>query len=609
MNANVTQTQRGSTPPPPRRGGLLLAALPLLLLLGALYPGAAGAVSINEYPLPEGSKPFDIAAGPDGNMWFTNRTTNTIGRITMAGAVTTYDLGLTPSAKLNGIAAGPDGNVWFTERAGHKVGRITPAGAITEFSAGLSGSPDIYDITAGPGGAMWFTETYNSRIGKIDPASGAITEFKVPSGVYTEIAQGPDGNLWYTSPDKATISRMTPTGTVTVFGPLPSSDCSAGASSPCPYPDSIAAGPDGNLWFNEARGDAIGRITPAGGISTYRDGLTLGSHVAGLAPGPDGNMWFAQFGVDQVGRVTPAGAITEFGAGLTAGGHPNGIAMGPDQNLWVTEYDAGKIARVIPDVPPVVATGGVSKVFRAGANVTGTVRARGATTRYFFEYGRTVAYGSSSAAGETGAGDDPVAIGLPIRGLKPNRRYHYRIVALNATGVSYGQDATFKTKRRGKRRKKRRVTVGPFEVYFAGYASRGRRLRVTKLVVLRVHRGQRVSYRCKRCGGKPKHRRTRSKRAKVTFRGLKLFVTPKSRLRVKVTGKDGSKRIKNYGFRIGRAELKLKGQRCFVRKRRKPVRCPGKGKRGKGKGSKGKSGKKKSGKGKKKRRKHKGRRG
>src|SRR6266511_4522223 len=34
----------------------------------------------------------------------------------------------------NGIAAGRNGNLWFTESDGGKIGRITPAGVITEFS-------------------------------------------------------------------------------------------------------------------------------------------------------------------------------------------------------------------------------------------------------------------------------------------------------------------------------------------------------------------------------------------------------------------------------------------------------------------------------------------
>src|SRR5689334_18466405 len=47
-----------------------------------------------------------------------------------------------------GIAAGSDGNIWFTETANGKIGRITPQGAIDEFSAfdyvngGIAAAPD-----------------------------------------------------------------------------------------------------------------------------------------------------------------------------------------------------------------------------------------------------------------------------------------------------------------------------------------------------------------------------------------------------------------------------------------------------------------------------------
>lgn len=546
----------------------------LFLLLAALAPSAL-AVQITEYPLPEGSKPLYIAAGPDGNLWFTDNGLNEIGKVTTSGQVTEYGLGLTPSAGFAGIAAGPDGNLWFTERKGHKVGRITPSGAITEFSSGLTGPPDIYGITAGPEGKMWFTETSAHRVGNIDPASGTIHEIAAPAGVYTKIVQGPDGNLWYTMVDKAQIARLTPSGVATLFGPLPAGDCAVGASAPCPYPESIAVGGDGNLWFDEAKGDAIGRITTSGNISEYRDGLTHSAHVADLSAGSEGNVWFTENAVSQVGRITPSGTISEFNAGISAGAKPFGIALGADQNLWMVEPGVGKVARVIPDVPPVVATGSAVGASTTGVTVNGTVRSRGADTHYSFQYGSAGDYGESTSAADAGAGDDTTAVSAAIGGLSPGQTYHYRVVASNASGTSYGQDATFATANPPKRHHHRRkVTVGPFEMYFAGYVS-GNRLRLSKVVVIRVRRGDLVSFRCAHCHGSPSHRNRRARRAKVVFRRLGLFVDRRSLLQVAVVAKDGSKRVKSYGFRVGKAQAKLKRQRCFVRGRHKAVRCPG----------------------------------
>ena len=71
------------------------------------------------------SDPRDIAAGPDGALWFINDDSNTIGRITTTGQVSHYagPSGMSTAGSM--IAAGPDGAVWFTNPATSTIGRIT----------------------------------------------------------------------------------------------------------------------------------------------------------------------------------------------------------------------------------------------------------------------------------------------------------------------------------------------------------------------------------------------------------------------------------------------------------------------------------------------------
>ncbi|HSB64441.1 MAG TPA: IPT/TIG domain-containing protein [Thermoanaerobaculia bacterium] len=67
----------------------------------------------------------DIAAGVDGNLWFTNSDfafDTFVGRITPSGQVTTFPLPIGSFPR--GIAAGPDGAIWFAN--GYDVGRINP---------------------------------------------------------------------------------------------------------------------------------------------------------------------------------------------------------------------------------------------------------------------------------------------------------------------------------------------------------------------------------------------------------------------------------------------------------------------------------------------------
>jgi streptogramin lyase len=111
-----------------------------------------------------------IAAGPDGNLWFTSASLNIVGRITTAGVITPYAIPTALSLP-SGIAAGPDGNIWFAEFSGNKIGRVTLApgaqyGTITEFTIPTAGSSPI-GITAGPDSNIWFTESVSGKIGKL----------------------------------------------------------------------------------------------------------------------------------------------------------------------------------------------------------------------------------------------------------------------------------------------------------------------------------------------------------------------------------------------------------------------------------------------------------
>jgi streptogramin lyase len=195
-----------------------LVAVWLGVLLLASAAGAA-APTITEYHagITAGSIPRGIAAGPDGNLWFTEENANRIGKITPAGVVTEYRVGSTANSNPYGIAGGPDGNLWFTEVAG-RIGKITPAGVATEYHAGPTADAGF--------------------------AAGAGT-------VLEEIAAGPDGNLWFTEFAGSRIAKITQAGVATEYR----AGISAGSG-----PVGIAAGPDGNLWFTEANGNRIGRL-------------------------------------------------------------------------------------------------------------------------------------------------------------------------------------------------------------------------------------------------------------------------------------------------------------------------------------------------------------
>ncbi len=431
--------QRAEATSDMRRNLMRLAGL-ALLLSAALTISAFGAPTLNEYPLTTKDRgPEGVALGPDGNVWFAESlSAGAIGTITPSGEITEYTTGLTSSSQPEGIAAGGDGNLWFTEFANPgRIGKITPSGTITEYpTTSTNSQPD--GIAAGPDGNLWFTEFANpGRIGKITP-SGTVTEYPTTTtnSQPTGIAAGPDGNLWFTEAGgNGAIGRITPSGTITEY---------TKGLTPKAQPSGIAAGPDGALWFTESAGSGrIGRITVGGSISEYSSGLTASSEPLGIAAGNDGAMYFTEAkNPGRIGRITMSGAITER-ATTTTNSQPQQIVTGGDGNLWFSELGAhGQMGTLT--VAPEVAGGSYSSTERT-AVLKGLVSAASQSTTYTFEYGPTAAYGSHTPATSGGSGATLSPVSASVEGLEAGSTYHFRLVATNASGTTYGEDQTMTT--------------------------------------------------------------------------------------------------------------------------------------------------------------------
>lgn len=99
----------------------------------------------------------------------------------------------------------------------------------------------------------------------------------------------------------------------------------------------------------------------------------------------------------------------------------------------------------LPAAPTVVTTAATG-IGLTTATLNGTVNANSSSTTVTFQYGLTVAYGSTVAgvpSPVTGGVATPVS--AAIAGLTSNTLYHYRVVGTNAGGTSNGTDLTFTT--------------------------------------------------------------------------------------------------------------------------------------------------------------------
>jgi streptogramin lyase len=355
-----------------RRLSRIMATLVAIGLGSILCMGTStAAAEVTLYFQAPDSQPLDIAAGAEGNLWYTGAEapfpcTGGIGLFELpSDDIQPIGVGCEGTNEFvgngtNSIALGPEGNLWFT--AGGGIGRIEPSATESEdfFLPPVKEAKNkkeplpntsLGGITTGPEHEnLWFTdvESNTNKIGRINPTKPSeIEEFTLPAGnelgggvggANTDnIAAGPNNTLWFAEPGSHAIGVINTEGKFVRQIPLNEAD----------DPQSIAAGPEGNMWFIDASAPyVIGRINTAWEVSEFPAPSTPTSIVAG----PDGNMWFTQGGAGSeagLGCIIPTGQI-ELLPEPTSGGNPVGITVNKDGSIWFTESQGDKLARLYP---------------------------------------------------------------------------------------------------------------------------------------------------------------------------------------------------------------------------------------------------------------------
>jgi streptogramin lyase len=142
-----------------------------------------------EDPFPVGAQPGYLALSRDMNAWYTDLGNARIVRVT-AGSLR-FDWVEVPELRRPfDIVAGPDGNMWFTEGVFGRVGRVTPTFQLTEFPV-----PTRADrIAVGPDQVLYYTVFDRAVLGRIT-TDGSVTEFPMPQPL-TFISGGPVAKVW-----------------------------------------------------------------------------------------------------------------------------------------------------------------------------------------------------------------------------------------------------------------------------------------------------------------------------------------------------------------------------------------------------------------------------
>jgi streptogramin lyase len=271
-------------------------------------------VNYGEFYLSNGSAPNLITTGPDGNIWFTEYNSNKIGRMTPDG-LNLQEWSL-PDGEIhpNDITAGPDGNVWFTEDGSAMVGRITPAGVMTTWT-----TQSVYGrgMAAGSDGNVWFGMAENTDLGRITPA-GDIQYFNLFAADVdpTMMTTDSNGYLWIATGDHGSVLKIDVNATSpTIVGEYQIANHCIG----------ITAVPGGDIWVGTLESTSIYSVSMSTGVVTEYPIDYPHSNYFNVAAGPDGNIWFNDTANNALGRYNLQSYVANGGGNL---GAPLAVAAG-----------------------------------------------------------------------------------------------------------------------------------------------------------------------------------------------------------------------------------------------------------------------------------------
>lgn len=315
-------------------------------ICGSAIQGSIAQVSrstfsvVHNFQEPTGfSSPFFVATDANGNVWFTEPTTNSIGELTPSSNTWRQWSVPTASAAPFDLAFDAHGNLWFTEILANQIGEFSN-GQFHETATPF-GNSKPYGIT-GPDpstGQMWFSEnsTQAARLGSFTPpASGALTTGSIKE--YLTINPGNNttvhlltydynGNIWWTEGTNSRIGRLNigqaQSGTsngVTEF-PTP---CQRGGCSSS-HVSGIGVDGGGTVWLDDSLADRIYSFDPA--TQNYSAPITLATNSHphdGLAVDKNNTVYVTEEFGDRLGEIQQPGVTTP----------PTPITSAPVNSTW-----------------------------------------------------------------------------------------------------------------------------------------------------------------------------------------------------------------------------------------------------------------------------------
>lgn len=292
---------------------------------------------IEEFPVPSGSHPHDVAPATDGTIWYTAQGSGELGQLDPSTG-DTYHIHLGNGSAPHGVIVGPDGAPWITDGGLNAIVRVDPSTKETKiFSLPADNSyANLNTATFDQSGILWFTGQ-NGIYGRLDPTTGHIKTFSSPKGPGPYgISTTPDGDVYFASLAGSYIARIDlETGNVTVLEP-PTPDQGARRV----WSDSI-----NRIWVSEWDSGKLGVYDP--NTKTWKEWQLPGKNPLPYAVYVDEHdkVWISDFASNSFLRFDPMlESFEEFK--LPSKDAKVRQILGSPEEVWGAESGTDKLVRV-----------------------------------------------------------------------------------------------------------------------------------------------------------------------------------------------------------------------------------------------------------------------
>ena len=289
---------------------------------------------VQEYAVPAGSRPHDVAPAADGGVWYTAQGSGRLGWLDpTTGEVREIPLGA--GSAPHGVIVGADGAAWVTDSGLNAIVRVDPEDdgvRLFPLPAGRANS-NLNTAAFDDRGILWFTGQ-SGVYGRLDPMSGAVEVWDAPRGRGPYgIAATPDGRVFYASLAGSYIAAIdTETGDLTVIDP-PTTNQGARRV----WSDST-----GRIWVSEWYSGQLSRYDPANG--EWRAWRLPGQGPQAYAVYVDERdiVWVSDFGANAMVSFDPVSEQFTVHELPSANGSIRQI-LGRPGEVWGAESGAGKL--------------------------------------------------------------------------------------------------------------------------------------------------------------------------------------------------------------------------------------------------------------------------